>query len=140
MLRMWWSHEFPLPTSLPPSMIKTTIDSKHSIKKIRLRIDSIKEQLIQNIRLYKIQIYSIFRDSKSKQHRVNCCFCMERLCDKSSSHSTTHNFIILSFFSIQVSKNFGLYAKWREKKAKFTISCRKSYPVIRVSTNYLSAF
>ena len=28
-------------TSLLPSMIKTTIDSKHSIKKIRLRIDSI---------------------------------------------------------------------------------------------------
>ena len=34
----------------------------------------------------KIQIYTIFRDSKSKQYRVTCCFYME-----SSSHCTTHN-------------------------------------------------
>ena len=32
------------------------------------------------------------------------------------------NFVI---FSILVSKNFGLSANWREKKANFTISCRK---------------
>ena len=30
-------------------------------------------------------------DSKSKQYRVTSYFCMERLSDKSSSHSTTHN-------------------------------------------------
>ena len=41
--------------------------------------------------MYKIRIYAIFRDSKSKQYRVTYCFCMERLCDKSLSHSTTHN-------------------------------------------------
>ena len=39
----------------------------------------------------KIRNYTIFRDSKSGQYRVTYCFCMERLCDKSSSHGTTHN-------------------------------------------------
>ena len=32
------------------------------------------------------------------------------------------NFVI---FSILVSKKFGLSTNWREKEAKFTISCRK---------------
>ena len=40
------------------------------------------------------------------------------------------NFVI---FSSVVSKNFGLFANWRENMAKFTISCRKQCPLIRVS-------
>ena len=41
--------------------------------------------------MYKIRIYTIFRGPKSKRNRLTCCFYMQSLCDKSSSHSTTHN-------------------------------------------------
>ena len=46
--------------------------------------------------MYKIRVYAIFKDSKSKQYRVICCFCMERLCNKSSSYSKTDNSSIIT--------------------------------------------
>ena len=63
--------------------------------------------------MYIIRIYTIFRDSKSKQYRATCCFCMERLCDKSSSHSTSHNSNMITeeiyeIESLFTSKRIGL--------------------------------
>ena len=55
-------------------------------------------------------------EAVKKELKCKVSKCMKKILRK------PFNFVI---FSILVSKNFGLSANSREKKAKFTISCRK---------------